>query len=344
MATPVESKLKPRGKGKAQGPSEDDLREMYYRMVLSREVGDRVWMLNRQGKVAIVGSSHGHEAAEVGAAWAMDRSQDLFYTYYRNIALVVALGVTAREVLLSYMAKEGEPFSGARQFPLHGVYPHLRIVNPSNVVTSNVPHAVGAALAAKMRRESTVILSTFGDGGTSEGEWHEALNFAGIHRLPVVFLCENNRYAISVHQRKQMAIESVADRAAGYGFPGISVDGCDVLAVYQAVQEAAQRAREGGGPTLIEARVERLMPHTTDDDDRRYRSPEELEAARRRDPVPLFREYLLAQGMLTEEQDRAYLAQIRDEVNRATEEADAAPFPDASTLLDHVYGPSGGPA
>ena len=317
---------------------EPELQAMYYQMLLSREVSDRVWALNRQGKVAIVGSSHGNEAAEIGAAWAMDRSRDLFYTYYRNIALVLALGVTAREVLFSYMAKEGEPFSGARQFPLHGVYPKLRIVYTSNVVTANVPHAVGAALAAKIRQDSTVILSTFGEGGTSLGEWHDSLNFAGIHRLPVVFLCENNGYAISVPQLKQMSVDSGADRASSYGFPGISIDGTNVLAVYEAVSQACTRARLGAGPTLIEAKVERLMPHTTDDDDRRYRSSEELDNAKLRDPLPLFKDYILTQGILTEEQALSYHSNAREEVNRATEEADAAPFPSPDTLLDHVYG------
>ena len=317
---------------------ESEFQSMYYQMLLSREVSDRVWALNRQGKVAIVGSSHGHEAAEIGAAWAMDRTQDLFYTYYRNIALVMALGVTAREVLFSYMAKEGEPFSGARQFPLHGVYPKFRIVNTSNVVTANVPHAVGAALAAKIREDKTVILSTFGEGGTSQGEWHESLNFAGIHRLPVVFLCENNGYAISVPQAKQMSVESVADRAMGYGMPGISIDGTDVVAVYEAVSHACKRARLGEGPTLIEAKVERLMPHTTDDDDRRYRSAEELGNAKLRDPLPLFKDFLLAQNILTEEQAVSFQSKARQEVNQATEEADAAPFPSPTSLLDHVYG------
>ena len=322
---------------RVDGLATEDLLQVYYQMLQARFLGDRVWALNRQGKVAIVGSAHGHEAAQVGAIWALDRAVDLFFLYYRDTAAAIALGVTVKELLLGFMAKVGEPFSGARQFPLHGAYPARRIFNNSNVVTANVPHAVGAALAAKMRREPTVVLTCFGDGATSEGEWHESLNFAGVHRLPVVFLCENNRYAISVPMTRQMAVESVAERAAAYGFPGVSVDGVDPEAVYLATQEAAKRAREGGGPTLIEARVERLMPHTTDDDDRRYRSEEDLAAMRKRDPVTLLQARLLKQGLMSQKQDEAYRQRVQKEVDEATEAAQAAPFPDPSTLLDHVY-------
>jgi 2-oxoisovalerate dehydrogenase E1 component alpha subunit len=327
---------------KSPGLASEELLQAYSQMLLARAVADRVWALNRQGKVAIVGSCHGHEAAQVGAVWALDRARDLFFLYYRDMAGAIALGVTARELLLGFMAKAEDPFSGGRQFPLHGAYPARRIINSSNVVASNVPHAVGAALAAKLRRESTVVLCCFGDGATSEGEWHEALNFAGIHRLPVIFLCENNGLAISVPTSKQMAVGSVADRAVAYGFPGTSVDGCDVQAVYEATRQAAQRAREGGGPTLIEARVVRLMPHTTDDDHSKYRSPGELEEAQKRDPLPLLRRRLLEQGLLAPETDEAYQQRAQEEVDQATDYADAAPFPDPSTLMEHLYGSAGG--
>ncbi len=321
------------------GLTSEDLLQVYYQMLLARFVGDRVWTLNRQGKVAIVGSAHGHEAAQVAAIWALDRSTDLFYLYYRDMAAAIALGVTPRELLLGFMAKEGEVFSGARQFPLHGAYPARRIVNSSNVVAVNAPHAVGAALAAKIRREPTVVLCTFGDGATSEGEWHESLNFAAVHKLPVVFLCENNRYAISVPMRRQMAVESVAERAAAYGLPGLSVEGVQPEPVFQAVQAAANRARAGDGPSLIEARVERLMPHTTDDDDSRYRSDEDLAAMRKRDPVALLQARLLEQRLLTPEEDQAYRQRAQAEVDQATDDAEASPFPDPSTILDHVYAP-----
>ena len=339
MPTEGSISIAPGRKHQALGLSTEDLLQMYSQMLLTRALDQRAWLLNRQGKVGIVGPCQGHEACGIGAAWALDPRRDLFFPYYRDLGLVIGLGVSAQEVMLGYLAKAGEPFSGARQFTLHGAYPKYRIYNTSNVVSANTLKAVGAALAAKIKREPVVTLACFGDGGSSEGEVHEAMNFAGVHRLPVIFLCQNNRYAISVPQSRQMAIENVADRAAGYGFPGVVIDGADVLEVYRAIKEAAERARSGDGPTLVEAKVERLGPHTSDDDDRRYRPREELEEARRRaDPLTRFRAYLTGSGLLSEEQDRAYQRRVQQEVDEATEFADKAPYPDPSTLLDHVYG------
>ncbi len=318
--------------------SDSDLLKMYYQMILSRRLSERWIMLNRQGKSAIGIASEGHEAAGLGAAWAMNPEKDFFFFYYRDLAGQVALGVTAEEALRGFLAKTG-PFSGGRQFPFHGAYPEYRIYNTSNVVGANMTHAVGAALSAKIRNEDSVVICSFGDGGTSQGEWHESLNFAGVHRLPVIFLCENNKFAISVPQKHQMAIASVATRAEGYGFPGVSIDGSDVIEVYQTIQEAHKRARNGEGPTLVEARVERLKPHTTDDDDRRYRTPAEMEEALKKDPLPLFRDKLISWDILTEETDANYREKAQQEVNDATDAGEAAPYPDPSTLLDHLYAP-----
>ena len=320
--------------GKLDGES---LLEMYRQMVLVRTLDERIWLLNRQGKAAIVASSQGHEAAQIGSVWALRRGQDLFYIYYRDLAVLLTAGMTPREIMLGFLAKAGEPLSGARQFPTHGVYPQYGIVNLSNVVATQLPQAVGAALAAKMRREDTVVITYFGDGASSMGDVHEAMNFAGIHKLPVVFFCENNKYATSVPLRKQMAVESVASRAEGYGMPGVSVDGCDVVAVYEAVTEAARRARSGRGPTLIEAMVERYLPHTSDDDDTRYRSPEEIEEARKRDPLKILKEHLMSRGILTEELDREFHAASLAEVNEATDFVEAAPYPGTEGFYEHVY-------
>ena len=320
--------------GKLDGES---LLEMYRQMVLVRTLDERIWLLNRQGKAAIVASSQGHEAAQIGSVWALRRGQDLFYIYYRDLAVLLTAGMTPREIMLGFLAKAGEPLSGARQFPTHGAYPQYGIVNLSNVVATQLPQAVGAALAAKMRREDTVVITYFGDGASSMGDVHEAMNFAGIHKLPVVFFCENNKYATSVPLRKQMAVESVASRAEGYGMPGVSVDGCDVVAVYEAVTEAARRARSGRGPTLIEAMVERYLPHTSDDDDTRYRSPEEIEEARKRDPLKILKEHLMSRGILTEELDREFHAASLAEVNEATDFVEAAPYPGTEGFYEHVY-------
>ncbi len=323
----------------ASGPdlTVEDLLDVYRTMLVTRALDERVYVLNRQGKVPIVASCQGHEAAQIASVLAMDRERDLFFTYYRDIAATIALGLSINELMLGYMGKEGGPFSGGRQFPYGGAEPDRRIINTSNVVGTQTPHAVGAALAFKMRQEPGVVINYFGDGATSEGEWHEGMNFAGVHRLPIVFFCENNDYAISVPLRKQMAVEYIAERASAYGMPGVTVNGSDVREVYQATSEAAARARDGGGPTLIEAKVPRLMPHTTDDDERRYRSAQELEERHQRDPIPLLRKLLQSEGVLPEELDARFQEQVEAEIDAATEYGDQAPLPDPSTFYDHLF-------
>ncbi len=310
---------------------------MYRQMVLCRTLDERVWMLNRQGKAAIVASAQGHEACQIGSVHALRPGSDLFYTNYRDLAVLLSLGMTPGEVMLGFLAREGEQMSGARQFPLHGAYPKLGVVNLSNVVGTQLPQAVGAALASRMRGEDTVVIVYFGDGASSVGECHEAMNFAGVHRLPVIFFCENNGYAISVPRHLQMAVEHVAARAEGYGMPGVVVDGCDAAAVYEATSEAASRARSGRGPTLIEAMVERYLPHTSDDDDRRYRNAGEIEAARKRDPLRILRERLLGTGVLSEDADETLYAEARRVVDEATELAESASYPGLDGFYDHVY-------
>jgi 2-oxoisovalerate dehydrogenase E1 component alpha subunit len=315
----------------------EDLLDVYRTMLLTRALDERVYVLNRQGKIPIAASCQGHEAAQIGSVLAMDRPNDLFFIYYRDIAATIALGFSVAELMLGYMGKAGAPFSGGRQFPYGGADPERRIINTSNVVGTQTPHAVGAALAFKMRREPGVVINYFGDGATSQGEWHEAMNYAGVHKLPIVFFCENNDYAISVPLRKQMAVEYIAERGAAYGMPGITVDGSDVLEVYRVTREAAERAREGAGPTLIEAKVARLMPHTTDDDERRYRSAEELENRHKRDPIPLLRKLLQDEGVLTEDLDARFQGEVEAEIDAATESGDQAPLPDPSTFYDHLF-------
>jgi 2-oxoisovalerate dehydrogenase E1 component alpha subunit len=332
---------KPESSHEALGLTSSELLDNYYTMVLARVLDERVWMLNRQGKASIASSSQGHEAAEIGAVWAVRTAQDyIVFPYYRSLATNLAAGLTTKEILLSLLAKEGEPLSGARQFLMQGASLKLKLINLSNVVGTQITQAVGYALGARMMGQPLVALTTFGDGGASQGEFHEALNFAGIHKLPVVFLCENNGYAISVPMNKQMAIESVAKRADSYGFPGVSVDGNNILEVYSAVREAVIRAEAGEGPTLVETKVTRYLPHTSEDDDTMYRSREEVEEAKKSDPLILFRDYLLSNGMLTLDANADLLKKAKNEVNTATDEGDAAPYPRGETLYDHVYGPT----
>ena len=318
--------------------SEDDLLEMYRQMVLCRTLDERIWMLNRQGKAAIVASAQGHEAGQIGSVWALEKGKDLFYIYYRDLAAMLTLGMTPREIMAGFLAKEGEPLSGARQFPTHGAYPKLGLINLSNVVGTHLPQAVGAALAAKMRDEDGIVIVYFGDGASSVGDTHESMNFAAIHKLPVIFFCENNKYATSTPQRLQMNVDSLASRAEGYGMPGVSVDGCDVVAVYETVIEAARLARSGQGPTLIEANVERYLPHTSDDDDTRYRSREEIEESKKRDPLKLLSAHLTGLGILSDEEDEGFHREALETVNRATDEVEAASYPDTDDFFEHVYG------
>lgn len=323
------------------GLTPNDLLTMYYTMVLIRTLDERIWLMNRQGKVAIVASCQGHEAAQVGNAWAIRQhaSTCAFFPYYRDLGLAVTLGVTPTECLLGFLAKKGERFSGARQFALHGAYLKHGIINLSNVVATQIPQAVGYAMACKMRREDVVVATYFGDGGASQGDCHEGMNFASVQQLPVLFVCENNKYAISVPQKKQMHIENVADRAAGYGMPGIVVDGMDILEVYRKTGEAVRHIRKGEGPVLLEYKVERYMSHTSDDDDRRYRPQGEMAEAKKRDPIVRFQRFLKEAGRLTDEMDQEYRVRARKEVDQATEAAEAAPYPDTDTFYDHVYAP-----
>ncbi len=320
-----------------EGLSGSDLVEMYRTMVLSRTLDERVWLLNRQGKAAIAASAQGHEAAQIGTVKALDPERDHFLIYYRQFTAMLGLGTTPSELLSGFLAKEGEPMSGARQFPLHGAHPRVDLFSFSNVVATQLPHAVGVALADKMSGSDAVAIVFFGDGAASQGDTHEAMNFAGIHKLPVIFMCENNRYAISVPIHKQMPVDSVASRSSAYGFPGVSVDGTDMLATYEAVSAAAERARAGDGPTLVEANVERLLPHTTDDDHTRYRPEDDIAGMRARDPIEITGNMLVAHGLLTDAEVEAINSEAKATVNAVTDEVDGLAYPTTETMFDHLF-------
>ncbi len=325
------------GIARSRALSDPEALQVYTQMVLVRTFDERIWALNRQGKVPIAASCQGHEAAQLGSFLAALHDGDYYlFPYYRDLAIKLHAGISVDQAMLSFMGKDGDPYSGGRQFPLQGATPHHRLIQTSNVVAANLTQAVGYALGCRALGENTVVLAYLGDGGSSQGECHEAMNFASIHRLPVVFICENNRYAISVPLDLQMAVSDVARRAESYGFPGHQVDGLDLFECYRATCDAISYARSEG-PVLLEMQVERLMPHTTDDDDRRYRSAEELEQARARDPLATLRTYLLETGHLTESQDELLHTEARAQVDRATELAEAAAFPDPSTFYDHLY-------
>ena len=320
----------------ALGLEDKDLLKIYRCVLLARRVDERMWILNRQGKAAFVISCQGHEATQVGAAFNLRPGKDYVYPYYRDFAVTLCLGQTVRGQFLSLLAKKEDPNSAGRQMPGHYSSHELNIVTASAPVGVQYPQATGTALAFKMRGEDGVVLACGGEASTSGGDWHEAMNFAGIHDLPVVFLIENNVYAISVPEKMQVA-GSIAGRAAGYGFPGVEVDGNDVLAVYEAAKEAFERARRGEGPTLIEAKTYRLTAHSSDDDDRRYREREEIEGWRQKDPVVRFERYLEEVGLLDSEKKEEMEAEIKDEVDEAVEYAEQAPYAEPEEALERIY-------
>jgi 2-oxoisovalerate dehydrogenase E1 component alpha subunit len=320
-------------------PDTDLLHRMYYLMVMARVLDERCWVLNRGGQAPFVISGQGHEAAQVAAGLAFDPDRDMLCPYYRDMGVVLAFGVTPREIMLGLLARANDPSSGGRQMPSHWGHAARRIITGSSPVSTQILHAAGVALAAKLKGEDTVSAAFFGEGSSNQGDFHEGLNFASVYRLPVVFVCENNGYAISVPVEKQMAVGSVAARAAGYGIPGVEVDGLDALAVYQAMSEAVARARRGEGPSLLDLKVVRLTSHSSDDDQRSYRTSEALAADRQHDPIPRFRAWMEAQGIWDAQRDEDLRARVRREVDDATEFALASPVPDPATLMDHVYAP-----
>ncbi|GAC1642797.1 MAG: thiamine pyrophosphate-dependent dehydrogenase E1 component subunit alpha [Herpetosiphon sp.] len=325
----------------------DDARRIFELMLLARSVDERQWILNRQGKAPFVISCQGHEAAQVGSTFALTPGKDWLLPYYRDLGAVLTIGMSAESVMLGVFARAGDPSSGGRQMPAHYSSLDLNIISQSSPTGTQVPHATGVALAIHLRNaqagsivDDAVAWVSFGEGTSSQGEVHESMNLAGTHNLPVIFCCENNSYAISVPQHKQMGVHDVATRAAGYGFPGVVVDGTDPLASYEATRTAVARARRGEGPTLLEFKCERLTPHSSDDNDRTYRSPDEIKAMRQHDPLQRFAAYLVNEGIMSKADEDALRAQVKQQVDIATRAAEAAPQPDPASVLKYVFAPS----
>jgi 2-oxoisovalerate dehydrogenase E1 component alpha subunit len=314
-----------------------DLIEMYRLVALARAVDERMWVLNRAGRIPFVISGQGHEGAQVGIAWPLEKGKDWIAPFYRSIATCLTFGMSARDILTAQYATANDPSSGGRQMPGHyGSHEH-NIVSVSSPVATQLLHAVGIALAAKIRKTGQVALTSMGEGSSNQGDVHEGLNFAAIHKLPFVFVVENNGYAISVPAAKQVSVPNVADRASGYGIPGVVVDGTDVLACYAASRAAVDRARAGEGPSLIEAKVTRLTAHSSDDQQTKYRTAEELAAERGHDALPRFREQLREAGILTDQVEERLSSEIKEVVEDATAYAEAQPDPDPAGATRYVY-------
>ncbi|HVM23964.1 MAG TPA: thiamine pyrophosphate-dependent dehydrogenase E1 component subunit alpha [Candidatus Limnocylindrales bacterium] len=327
------------------GLSDEDVLAMYRSMLLARGVDERMWLMQRAGKIAFIISGQGHEGAQVATSWPMRQHQDWMAPFYRSIASALTFGMSAEDIITAHLAKGDDVSSGGRQMPGHYGGAPYNIVSLSSPVGTQVLHAVGIAMGAWVRGDDVVTMTQFGEGTANQGEIHEAMNFAGVHRLPVIFVCENNGYAISVPLDRQVAGGSVAARAAGYGMPGVEVDGGDVLGCYAAAKAAHERARRGEGPTLIEAKVVRLTSHSSDDDQRRYRDPGEVERLKELDPIPRFANELRESGLLTDEVDEQLKAEVKAEVNEASKRAESRPEPTADDAHERVYAepiPGGG--
>lgn len=302
------------------------LKEAYRTMVLARTADEKAVLLQRQGRLGAYPPNRGQEAASLGPAMAIGGDDWLVWAF-RELAGLLWKKVPLRSYYLYWMGNE----EGSR-------YPQGVRATPACVpVGSQLPYAVGIALASKYRKERSVTLAYCGDGATSEGDFHEALNAAGVYKAPMVFVIQNNQWAISVPRSRQTASRTLAQKAVAYGMPGIQVDGNDLLGMYVATREAVERARRGEGPSLIEAYTYRLGNHTTSDDARKYRENRELQEWEPRDPLVRLRSYLLAKGVIDEEEDRAIREEMTDLAERAVQEAEAHPKPTLDDVFAHTY-------
>ncbi len=316
---------------------ENVLTEWFHYMLLGRQVDYRFQVLNRQGRAPFIISCAGHEAAQIGVGWPLKPKYDWLAPYYRDVVLCMRMGVTPLDLMLSVLAKAGDRASGGKQTPGHFSDSRLNITSGGSPVATQMVRGAGVAYALKMNGTDKVMLTCYGEGAGAEGDAHEALNFAAIYKLPEVFVCENNGFAISTPFRKEYAIEYVAQRAAGYGFPGVTVDGRDPVTCYVVAKEAIARARAGDGPTLIECLVDRLGAHSSEDDQRRYRSQEEIDKLAQTDCLERFRKQLIEEGVLKAKQVTEYEEQVKEEVTAATTQGMQADDPRPEDALTNVY-------
>ena len=322
---------------RAESATREEYLNLHRWMCMAKALDDRMHMLVKQGRAPFVGSSRGHEGIQVASTATLGKD-DWLVPHYRGLANAIVRGLTMKEWMLAVFAKAGDPLSAGRNIP-GGCYSYakLNIAPVSQVVASWIPKAAGIAYAAKLKGEKTVTLCTFGDGATSEGEFHEGVNFAAVHKLPVVFVCENNGYAISVPLRLQMANGDVADRAKGYGIPGVTVDGTDVPACYDVCKEAVARARRGEGPTLIDAKIWRLNSHTSEDNHLKYRTKDEIAEAAGHDPIVRYIAWLIDRGWITKEAAAGVQSACDKEASDAADWAEQQPDPVAEDAMRHVF-------
>ena len=313
----------------------DDLRALFRQLLKMRVLDQRMLSLQRQGRIGFYGTATGEEAAVVGSAYAL-RPTDWVFPALRQGGVSLWRGTSVRDLVCQLIGNAGDVLIG-RQMPCHFSDRKVLTVAWSSVIGTQLPHAMGAAWAAKLQKHDTVCMGYLGDGATSIGDFHAAANFAGVFKLPVVFFCQNNQWAISVPLSGQTASESLAVKAVAYGFPGVRVDGNDILAVIATTREAVERARRGEGPTMIEAVTFRMGGHSSSDDPTRYRDANLVGEWERRDPVVRFRGYLRGQDLLTDDDEKRWTDEVNEEISRAIQEAEALPPPPIESLFSDVY-------
>ena len=328
--------LDPAGKAtKAPDVKPDDLRAMYRAMLATRLFDTRGMNLQRQGRIGFFVPSSGQEASQVGTAFAAAKD-DWIYPSYRTHSIAILRGVPFRTLCDQLYGNATDLLLG-RQMPNHFSLRAWNLVSVSSPIGTQITQAAGTARAMQIRGDKQAAWVYFGDGGTSEGEFHAGMNFAGVWKAPCVFVCENNHWAISVPVECQTASKTFADKAIAYGMPGVRVDGNDVLAVYQAAREARERALGGDGPTLIESVTFRIGPHSSSDDPKRYQAPELLEAWKKKDPIARFQTYLKGRKIWTEAWEKELTDSINAEIGAAVEAAEQTPAPGVDTMFDDVY-------
>jgi TPP-dependent pyruvate/acetoin dehydrogenase alpha subunit len=314
----------------------DDLRKLFRTILLVRLLDERMLRLQRQGRLGFYLSSLGEEATHIGATYAL-RPTDWLYPAYREVGAALYRGYPLRTFMCQMFGNAQDPVKG-RQMPVHHSVRSLNFVSISSPVATQIPHAVGTAWAAKLQGKPDVAVAFFGEGGTSTPIFHTSCNFAGVFKAPCILLCRNNGWAISVPRSVQTVTPTFAQKAIAYGFPGVLVDGNDILAMIHVTAEAAARARRGEGPTLIEARTYRRGAHSSSDDPSVYREPAEPKEWERRDPLDRLRKYMLAKGELTAEIEATMRAEIGDEIADALRYAEQqAAKPPLRSMFEDVY-------
>jgi 2-oxoisovalerate dehydrogenase E1 component alpha subunit len=313
----------------------DLLTTAYRHLVLVRTLDTRMLSLQRQGRIGFWVPSLGEEACQIGSAMALEK-RDWIFPAYREPGAAIWRGVPIEMLIAQAYGNAKDPQRG-RQMPSHFGSDTAHYVTTSSPVGTQITQAVGTAWAAKIRKEDIVTLTFFGDGATSEGDFHAGMNFAGVFRAPTIFFCKNNQWAISVPVSRQTASKTLAEKARAYGIDGVRVDGNDLLSVYAATRAAVDKARAGGGPTLIEAVTYRMGPHSSSDDPTRYRPKEEVEAWARRDPIDRMRKYLELKGLWSKDRDDALRGELDELVQSTVKEVERNPPPPIETLFADVY-------